>query len=75
MFLVYTIDHELIGAFGAREDADEAAKAYLTNGPATLSLNGTQLAGEKCKKNFNEENFWSWCNNCGEVTIEMTKLQ
>ena len=74
VFLVYTIDHELIGAFGAREDADSAAKTYLEGGDS-------DPPPRKCKKNFdkfNEETgraFWSWYNASGEVTIEMTKLQ
>lgn len=81
IFLVYNIDHELVGAFGAREDADTAAKEYLTSGNASKSINGTQLDGGECKKNFDQVDtetgcaFWSWYNKNGEVTIEMTKLQ
>lgn len=67
VFLVYTIDRVLLGAFGAREDADRVAKEYLRKSEGC----------DECRMNFNfnEENFWSWCNNNDEVTVEMTRLQ
>ena len=71
VFLVYTIDHELLGALGAREDADRAAFAHLKEGGVCKMNFG------KCAESVDEldEAFWSWYNTSGEVTIEMTKLQ
>lgn len=66
VFLVYTIDHELLGAFGAREDADYAAINFLNKDGAGKT---------DIRMNFNRDEFWSWYNESGEVTIEMTKLQ
>lgn len=64
VFVVTTTDRELVGVFGARDDADAAAKAYLN-----------EPIGGECKQNFQRDEFWSWYNRNGEVTVEMTKLQ
>lgn len=60
VFVVCSTNRTLVGVFGARGDADVAAKEYLLG---------------DCKMNFKEENYWSWANKNGEVTVEMTKLQ